>query len=494
MGTRFTKWGIHGAASLAIVALITLLYYRVVQVNSTTVALTLVLAILAVATWWGLGVASAMAVAAMLCFNYFFLPPIGTFIIADPQNWVALAVFLITAIVASQLSASAKQQAKEALERQQEVERLYDLSRNLLLGDSSLLGNPLLSSTLLGNTSHGLAGEIPHRLRQTFGADAVSFFDRGSGVVFRSGTAANSSPDSVLKDTALQGTFQHDAAKARFLVPVSLGGHVTGSLEVLGGAISEAAVQAVANLLAIALEREAALNAALQADTARGHEELKSTLLDALAHELKTPLTSIKAAVTALLDNGSAAATQHELLTVVNEETDRLSGMVTEAIQMARIEAGQLKLSRQAVAPGALVYPALEQLQSRLDGRPVRVTIDPGLGPVQADAELISITVQQLLDNAAKYSPPQSPLEVSVQQQDGKAVITVADHGSGVPQPERTRIFDKFYRGRGARERIPGTGMGLAIAREIVKAHGGEIWVDSHSGQGAEFSFTLPLS
>jgi len=102
--------------------------------------------------------------------------------------------------------------------------------------------------------------------------------------------------------------------------------------------------------------------------------------------------------------------------------------------------------------------------------------------------------VQQLLDNAAKYSPPQSPLEVSVKQQDGKAVITVTDHGNGVPQHERTRIFDKFYRGRGARERIPGTGMGLAIAREIVKAHGGEIWVDSHSGQGAEFSFTLPLS
>ena len=482
MGSRLTKWGIHGFASLAIVASITLLYYRLVQVNATTVALTLVLAILAVATWWGLGVASAMAVAAMLCFNYFFLPPVGTFTIADPQNWVALVAFLITAIVASKLSASAKRQAEEALERQQEVERLYDLSRTMMLGD-----------TILSETGHGLAGEIPHRLSQIFGADAVSFFDRHSGVVFRSGAAAISSPDSVLRDTALQGTFRHEAAKARFLVPVSLGGHVTGSLEVVGGAISEAAVQAVANLLAIALEREAAQNAALQADTARAHEELKSTLLDALAHELKTPLTSIKAAVTALLEDRSAA-TQHELLTVVNEETDRLSGMVTEAIQMARIEAGQLKLSKRAVAPGALVYPALEQLQSRLDGRPVKVTIDPCLGTVQADAELISITVQQLLDNAAKYSPPQSPLEVSVKQQDGKAMITVTDHGSGVPQHERTRIFDKFYRGRSARERIPGTGMGLAIAREIVKAHGGEIWVDSHSGQGAEFSFTLPLS
>jgi two-component system, OmpR family, sensor histidine kinase KdpD len=472
-------WGIRGSASLAIVASITLLCYRVFHVNATTVALTLVLAILAVATWWGLEVASAMALAATLCFNYFFLPPIGTLTIADPQNWIALVVFLITAIVASKLSSSAKQQAKEALQRQQEVERLYDLSRTIMLGDAS---------------SHSLPGEIPHRLSQVFDPISVAFFDRRSGAVFRSGATQNSSPDNVLKDTALQATFHHDTAHSRFLVPVSLGGHVTGSLEIVGGTISEAAVQAVANLLAIALEREAAQQSALHSDAARAHEELKSTLLDALAHELKTPLTSIKAAATALLEDQSASPTQHELLSVVNEETDRLSGMVAEAIQMARIEAGQLKLTKLAVSPQALVYPALEQVQSRLDGRPVKVTIDPSMGPVQADPELISIAMQQLLDNAAKYSPPQSPLEISVKQQDGKVAITVADHGNGVPEHERDRIFEKFYRGRAARERIPGTGMGLAIAREIVRAHGGEIWVDSHSGKGAEFSFTLPLS
>jgi two-component system, OmpR family, sensor histidine kinase KdpD len=447
-------------------------------VNATTVALTLVLAILAVATWWGLEVATVMAFAAMLCFNYFFLPPVGTLTIADPQNWVALVVFLITAIVASKLSASAKQQAKEALARQLEVERLYDLSRTMMLGD----------------TDHELAGEFPHRLSQTFGASAVSLFDRKSGVIFRFGAAASSSADSVLKDTAVEGTFHHDAAHGRFLVPVSLGGHVTGSLEIVGGAMSEAAVQAVANLLAIALEREAAQAAALRADAARAHEELKSTLLDALAHELKTPLTSIKAAATALLDDKFASATQHELLTVVDEETDRLNDLVTEAIQMARIEAGQLKLNKQRIAPEALVYPALEQVKGRLDGRPVKVSIDPGLGPVQADAELISIAMQQLLDNAAKYSPPQSTVEISVKQQDGKVAVTVTDQGTGVPEHEQARIFEKFYRGRSARERIPGTGMGLAIAREIVKAHGGEIGVENRPGQGAEFSFTLPLA
>ncbi len=478
MQARFLEWAVRGPASLAIVALITLLYFRYLHVNSTTVALTLVLAVLAVATWWGLAVASVMAVAAMLCFNYFFLPPVGTLTIADPQNWVALAVFLVTAIVASKLSASAKQQADHALQRQQEMERLYDLSRTILLGGAG----------------RGLAGEVPYRLVQSFGAAAVSFYDRRSGQIFRAGAENRSSSDSVLKDTATQGTFAHDPAQARFLVPVTLGGHVAGSLEMVGGAISEAAAQAVANLLAIALEREAAQTAALRADAARQNEELKSTLLDALAHDFKTPLTSIKAAASALLQDGANTATQHELLTVVEEETDRLNGMVTEAIQMAKIEAGQLKLNKQPLPAEALVNPALEQIRTRLDGRPVKVTIDPQLGPVPADAELICITVQQLLDNAAKYSPPNSPIEISVTRQDDKALVTVTDHGTGVPEHERTRIFEKFYRGRTARERIPGTGMGLSIAQKIIQAHGGEIWVGSVPNQGARFSFTLPLS
>src|SRR5271165_147733 len=493
MQVRFLEWAVRGPASLAIVALITLLYFRYLHVNSTTVALTLVLAIMAVATWWGLAVASVMAVAAMLCFNYFFLPPIGAFTIADPQNWVALAAFLVTAIVASKLSASAKQQADQALQRQQEMERLYDLSRAMLLGGAD----------------RGLAGEVPYRLVQSFGAGAVAFFDRRSGQVFRAGAENLGSSDSVLKDTAMQGTFAHDAAQGRFLVPVTLGGHVAGSLEMVGGAISEAAAQAVANLLAIALEREAAQTAALRADAARQNEELKSTLLDALAHDFKTPLTSIKAAASALLQDGTNTAAQRELLTVMEEETDRLNGMVTEAIQMAKIEAGQLKLNKQPLSPEALVNPAPEQIRSRLDGRPVKVTIDPQLGLVPADPELISITVQQLLDNAAKHSPPDSALEIAVNRQDGNALVTVTDHGTGVPEHERTRIFEKFYRGRTARERIPGTGMGLSIAQKIIQAHGGEIWVDSApatlgstpgstpgsaQGKGARFSFTLPIT
>ena len=476
MQARVWEWAFRGIVSLGIVACITLLYYSRSRQRDHGRA-DAGSGDLVVATWWGLTVASIMAVAAMLCFNYFFLPPIGTLTIADPQNWVALVAFLITAIVASNLSASARRQAQQALQRQQEMERLYDLSRTMLLGANG----------------RGFAGEVPYRLQQAFAADAVSFFDRRSGQVFRAGDQARTSADMLLKDTAVQGTFSHDSKNTRYLLPVTLGGQVAGSLEIVGGAISEAAIQAVANLLAIALEREAAQAAALLADAARQNEELKSTLLDALAHDFKTPLTSIKVAVSNLLQERTNSPAQQELLTVVDEETARLSGLVTEAIQMARIEAGELTLNKQPLPAESLVQPALALLRSRLDGRPVKVTIDPRLGSVQADAELISITVRQLLDNAAKYSPPQSQLEISVSERDGEALIVVADQGSGIPEHEKDRIFEKFYRGRAARERIPGTGMGLAIARKIVNAHGGKIWADSVPGQGARFSFTLPL-
>ena len=468
---------VRAAGALALIAIITFLDFRALPVNSTTVALTFLLVILAIATRWGLVEAVIASFAAMLCFNFFFLPPIGTLTIADPQNWVALFAFLVTAIVASQLSTSARKRAEEALNRQHEMERLYELSRMLML--SAAQGS--------------LAGEIPYRIFQTLGVEAVAFYDRNSGQIYRAGSGAAVTTDSNLKDTALQGTVTSDAAARTVILPVSLGGHVTGSIAILGGSLSETGAHALVNLLAIALERETAQATASRAEAARQNEELKSTLLDALAHEFKTPLTSIKAAATALLSDDSQSATQHELLTVVDEEADRLSEMVTEAIQMTQIEAGKLQLRKHPIAARSVAEAALRKLKGRAEGRRIAVQIDPDVPLLNADEELVSLVMQQLLDNALKYSPPDSPLTISAQLNGDAAVISVADRGPGIPDHDYERIFEKFYRGRGSREKTPGTGMGLAIAREIVKAHGGRIWVQSQMGHGSTFSFTLPL-
>ena len=210
-------------------------------------------------------------------------------------------------------------------------------------------------------------------------------------------------------------------------------------------------------------------------------------------HEFKTPLTSIKAAATALLSNETHDGSENELLTIVDEEADRLTQLVDEAIQMARIEAGQLKLTPQPVDMSQLVACVLKDEKIMARERTLRTEID-AVPPVYADAEQIQLVLRQILDNAFKYSPVGSQVTLGVHMENGEAVVSVADQGPGIPEYDMPQIFDRFYRGRQIRDRIPGTGMGLAIVREIVQAHGGRIWARNLPTRGAEFSFTLPLA
>jgi two-component system sensor histidine kinase KdpD len=463
-------------AALAIVAALTFLFYKVLPVNGTTVALVFVLAILAIATAWGLTEAILASVLAMLCFNFFFLPPIGTLTIADPQNWFALLTFLITAIVASQLSAIVRKREREATARRDEVEKLYELSRAVML------------------TAHGkLAAELPAHIVRIFGASGVAFYHRATGEVHRAGPRDVPLADARLKDMALQGTVFQDPAASLITLPVSLGGQGIGALSVLGAGISEAVVHAFANLMAIAIEREHAHELANRAEAARQNEQLKSTLLDAVAHEFKTPLTSIKAAATALLAGESRAPNERELLTVVDEESDRLTQLVDEAIQVARIEAGQLKLERRAVSLSDIVGPALRRIEALQQDRVFKTEIEPELN-VNADSEQIQLVLRQIFDNALKYSAAGSEITVRAHADNGNAVVSIADQGLGIAEHDMPHVFDRFYRGKQIGNRLPGTGMGLTIARQIVQAHGGRIAARNLPGKGAEFSFTLPLA
>jgi len=389
---------------------------------------------------------------------------------------VALFVFVVTSIVASQLSASAKRRAMEATRRQHEMERLYALSRGLMLLDNRSVA----------------AGQVAYQIAQVFGLPGVALFDRERDRVYRAGPQDVPVSDAKLRDAAVQGTAFHQPAANISVLPVSLGGAPIGSLAIPGGAISDTALHAIANLAAIAVERARAQELATRAEVARQNEELKSTLLDALAHEFNTPLTSIKAAASAMLaENG---APQNELLTVIEEETDRLNSLVTEAIQMARIEAGNVRLEKAPQAVAELVFSALNKLKLLLEDREVRVELSEHLPTVLADAELVGLALRQLVTNALKYSNPESPIILRARAEEGWVTISVKDYGPGIPEAELTRIFERFYRVTDRAGRIPGAGMGLTIAREIVAAHGGKIWVESRAGQGSEFFFTLPCA
>ena len=461
--------------ALGLICGITFFYSRLVHVNSVTVALSFLLAVLGIATRWGLTEALAASVFGMLCFNFFFLPPVGTLTIADPQNWVALFAFVVTAVITSQLSASAKLQALESAHRQHEMERLYTLSRNLLLVDSR----------------EPLAQQIANQVAKVFDLAAFAFFDRTTDRIHRAGPHDIPVEDTKLRDAAMQGTVFHDSAAHTTVMPISLGGPPIGSLAFEGTSVSETALHAIANLTAITLERARAQQVATRAEAARQGEELKSIMLDALAHEFKTPLTPIKAAVTSMLSDGCTSPTHQELLHIVDEETDRLNTMLTEAIQMSRIEAGQLQLHKGPHSMGELVRAQVTKLAESLEGREVKLEIPETLPRVDVDPEFIGILISQFLNNAVQYTPPGSPLTIRTHEEGGEVVISIQDQGPGILEPEQHQIFEKFYRGKEHRERIPGTGMGLTIAREIVRAHQGRIWVESPPGKGSKFSFSI---
>jgi two-component system sensor histidine kinase KdpD len=468
------------ALVLGIVAAVTVVCFRVAPVNATTAGFAYLIAVLFVAARWGLTESIACAVAAVLCYNFFFLPPIGTFTIADPQNWVALIVFLSTSITASHLSTQAKKRTIEAMERQREMEKLYALSRSILL---------------IEPTQQQVPKQLAMQVAQSLGASAIALYDRQTGETYRSGPEDFPDSTAELEQAALQGTFFRDEQTGTVVTSIRLGAQPIGSLGLRGVDLSDSALQGLANLVAIGLERARAQEAASRAEAARQSDELKSTLLDALAHEFKTPLTAIKAASTALLSSSVLRQEQQrELISIVDEETDRLSILVTEAIQLARIEAGRVQLRRENHSVRELIDSVLEKIRPAAEGRHIEVRISPDVPPLWVDRELMEVALRQLIDNALKYSPHDSAVSVTVSTSNGRVVMSVADRGPGIPEAEQTRIFEKFYRADASRHQIPGAGLGLVIAREIIHAHTGEIWVESKPGEGSVFHVSVPAA
>ncbi len=476
MTFRYSAFVLRLAGSLAVVAAITFLCARVVAVNALTAGFAYLLGILASAATWGLIESMIASAAAMLSFNFFFLPPVGMFTISDPQNWVALFAFLATALVASQLSNREKRHAAEATGRQRETEQLYALSRAILLTDPS----------------QSVGSQAARHISEIFDCPGVALYDVKTSEIFRGGADDLPGIEAKLKQVSVQGN--NFVEPPLFAAAILLGGRPIGSLALKGSSLSDGALQALLNLVAIALERVRTEETANRAEAARQSEQFKSTLLDAIAHEFKTPLTSIKAASTSLLaDSPGLTPESRELASIIDEETDRMNQLVTEAVRMSQIDAGKLRLERESLDIAQVLDRVLEHFAPHAAGRTMRVTTAPNLPRISADPDLLALALRQLVDNALKYSPPASPVSMMADLEGDRMVIRVHDRGPGIPDRERERIFDKFYRRDGAKGRVSGTGMGLYIAREILRAHGGDIWIEGEADEGSEFCAGLPL-
>ncbi len=457
------------------IALLTGLAFRL-DLNHTTVALMFLVMVLLTSAYWGLRYAVVLAVAATAAFNFFFLPPVGTFTIAEPQNWVALIAFLVTALVASNLAERARREAEGATQRRREVERLYALSQRLLASDNVL----------------ELLNALPKYLQETFSISSAVMMAADQPTVYRSSLDAKFE-ESVLRSTLLRGEPVTQGGVS--YVPLRLGMRTVGALGVTGDELSRETLDALGSLAGLSIERARAVDALSKHQAEQEHERLRTALLDSVTHEFRTPLTSIKASVTTLLSGAALDESgKRELLSVIDEETDRLNRLVGEAAEMAQLDSGQFKLNLESHSIMEAIQRAMEDARSALENHPTEVnTAGQELPKVRMDLDRIREVLMHLLENAGKYSPSGTPVKVSSEITGEFLVTSVADRGPGIDSFEQSLIFEKFYRGQHQRYTAPGTGMGLAIAKVIIEAHGGTISVVSQPGNGSVFSFSLPL-
>ncbi len=458
---------------------ISFLHRSLFHVNPTTVALSFLLGVLAISAIWGMQHAVVTAIVAALAFNYFFLFPVGTFSIADPQNWVALGAFLVTAVVASQLSERARREAINANERRREVERLYAFSQQLLSSEN-------MAEVL---------NLIPQYVVECFDVRSAAISLSNRPDVHRSGVESDGLDLHDLRLTCMRSEPKVDIQNKRAFVPLRIGARVVGSFGVSGAIPSRQTLDALGSLIAVAIERVGTIEKLARAEIARESQQLRSALLDSLTHEFRTPLTAVKASVTSLLSNAPMDNVQRrELLTVINEESDRLNRLVGEAAEMAQLDAHSVQLNLRSHPIREAVDDAIEQSKQALRHHPVAINLPHDLPPVRMDLARIAEVLMQLLENAAKYSPQETQIQITAEVTEQMLTTYVADHGPGIDDFEQSFIFEKFYRGRNQRLQIQGTGMGLAIVKAVVEAHGGSVGVSSQMGNGSVFYFSLPVS
>jgi two-component system, OmpR family, sensor histidine kinase KdpD len=493
------------AIAIALAAIVTA-FRRFAGISDTTVALTMLLLVLLLAGNWGLRYAVGASIAATVLFNYFFLPPIGTLTIADTRNWVALFAFLGTAIYASHLASRIREESEDANARRHESEMLYRLGRQLLQPESIAQ----------------LFNFIPSSVANAFNSPAVTLFIAEGERIYLSDPKYISSPklkwttsdapaDALcadrtrseivadLREAMLLPAFRPPTDGCPVAIPLRIGVRPSGALLLEATSLSRETMEALSGLVSMSIERAGALENSARSEAAKETERLRTALLDSVTHELRTPLTSIKASITALLSQPALdQPSQHELLTVIDEESDRLNHLIEQAVEMAQLDANKVHLEIKPLPVATLVDAAVAQCRAANPTREIRVALSHTLPNVLADAAWIEKVLLNLLENAAKYSPANQPIFVSADPRGDMLGISVADRGAGIDPLEQGMIFDKFYRGQtyrdpAQRNRVGGTGMGLAIARAIVTAHGGTIAVTSQIGHGSVFTFTLPI-
>jgi two-component system, OmpR family, sensor histidine kinase KdpD len=434
------------AIACALIAVETIALYPLGEIApSVSLGVVYLVGVLVVAIVWGawLGVATSLVSAA--AFNFFHIPPTGGFTIADAENWVALAVFLITAVLAAGVAEAARHRAQEAEQRGREADLAAELAR-VLLGAADL---------------PGALGPAAQRIAQALGLPSCRI--------------------------VLEAVGEDERSAA---VPLTRGDETLGTLLVPrdARAAGEALRPGLETLLAAALEREALTRQVVETRALRRSDEIKTAVLRAVSHDLRSPITAIVASAEALASPALQDDERRELAAGVSAESARLGRLVDKVLELSRLQAGAAEPHRDWCSVEELLREAAASAGLPADG--VKLMIDRDLPLIHADAGQLERAFANLLENAAGYSGGQ-PVSVRARVSGGRLLVRVVDRGPGIAPADRDRIFEPFFRAGGGRG--PGAGLGLAIVKGFVEANGGHVHVESLPGQGSSFVVALPL-
>ena len=455
-----------------LIACVTFAGFRL-HINSFIAGFVYLLPVLLIAFFWGFWEATVASILAVLCLDYFFTEPLFAFYMADPHDWVAISAFETVAIIVSRLAMQVKIKAADAEKQRTRLEKLYRISKDALLFDQSAE----CSSHLVA-----IAREALH-------ADGVLLWDAGELRTCTSGQIKIE--PGTLRSSYARGLDEDDAPNKLWKRVVWLGQRPMGVLCATGPDIDLPTLDSIASLAAIAMERARSFEEKSNAEAARKSEQLRAAVLDGLAHAFKTPLTTIRSASSGLLEIDRLDGAERELVELIDQEAGLLADLTTRLLTTARIEGSRIKVRHERVRLADIVEKCVDESAAVLARHPLSFHAISKM-KIWADPMLVKLALSQMLDNAAKYASPASPIWLSLHANAEEMVLGVHNEGSFIPSEERHRIFTRFYRAPGSEHKAAGTGIGLAVTKSIAEAHGGAVWVESDPDSGTTFFLTLP--
>lgn len=461
------------AIGCSAIATLTFIAYQE-HVTVATAGFIYLLVVLVASLSYGIWQATFLSVVAASCLNYFFIPPVLSFSVSDERDWIALVSFQICALLVTRLSSREQKIARDANYQRTEMEKLYELSRGILLFDLHTPPGP----------------QLVRLIRNTFQVNDVAIFDANLALLNHEGTW--SKEEQKIAKTAYLTDRNEDDRDTSITQRVIRIATVSNGAMAICGEIDPLIANSIASLAAIAFERHRSYEKESDAVNSKQTEQLRVAVLDALAHAFKTPLTAICTASSGLLQMGTLDKTESELAGLINEESVNLNQLCTRLLQTAKLEASSVTLHTEPVIVSKLVKDVLADLSGTLKQHPVELSIEEQETPLQGDRELLKLILTQYLDNAAKYSAPDSPIDVMVRESNSELLLSVHNQGSVIQMQDRERIFERFYRSTDAKQRAAGAGVGLSIVKKAAEAYRGHVWVISAEQEGTTFFLSIP--